>query len=116
MAFDEELAMRVRAALGDAPIVEQKMFGGITFMLNGHMTCGVIKDRLVLRLGDAFEEALQKPHTEPMTFTGVPLKGMIYVLPAGVRTPKSLAAWVSRAVEHARSLPPKKPKKKAARK
>jgi TfoX/Sxy family transcriptional regulator of competence genes len=113
MPFDENLAIRVRAALDDVDVIEKQMFGGLAFMINGHMACGVIKDRLVLRIGEAYEAALRKPHTEPMTFTGKPLKGMIYVRPEGTKAGKSLAAWVKQAVDHALSLPRSKKKARA---
>lgn len=119
MPFDEDLAVRVRAALGDTyGLTERQMFGGLAFMLNGNMACGVLKDRLVVRVGaPGYEAALARPHTEPMTFTGMPLKGMIYVLPDGVKTSRALSGWVKRGLEFAQSLPAKQPaaKKPAAK-
>ena len=115
MAYDEDLAVRVRAALGDIEnVTERQMFGGLALMVNGNMTAGVMKDRLMLRLGVGAERALNEKHTEPMTFTGMALKGMIYVLPAGYKTNASLNKWVQRALAFAQALPPKKPKKKKA--
>jgi TfoX/Sxy family transcriptional regulator of competence genes len=84
------------------------MFGGVAFLINGHMACGVLDEVLVLRLGEeGADAALEKKHTRPMDFTGKPMKSMIYVDPAGFRGEKALKAWVDRAIAFARSLPPK---------
>jgi TfoX N-terminal domain len=108
MAYDEDLADRVRAALPAAEAVtERQMFGGLAFMLGGHMFCGVVKDSLMVRLGpDAAEHALDQPHVRPMDFTGRPMKGMIFVDPDGLHD-ADLRYWVAAAVSHARGLPPK---------
>lgn len=56
------------------------MFGGLAVTVNGHMACGVVRDDLMLRLGeDGTEHALERAHVRPMEFTGRPLKGMVYV-------------------------------------
>jgi hypothetical protein len=84
------------------------MFGGIAFMLNGNMCCGVVKDDLMVRLApDRSEEALQLPHARPMDFTGRPMKGFVFVEPAGVATDEALREWVKRGVEFASTLPAK---------
>jgi TfoX/Sxy family transcriptional regulator of competence genes len=108
MAYDEALADRIRAALpGEDGITERKMFGGLAFMVGGHMACGIVKDELMLRLGaEGADEALDQPYTRPMDFTGRPLTGMVFVSPAGLRG-ASLGRWVGQAVTFARSLPPK---------
>lgn len=109
MAFDEAVANRVRAALGKIPdVVERKMFGGIAFMVRGNMCCGVIGDRLMLRVGpDGYEEALSRPHAKPMDFTGRPMKGMVYVGTAGFASAGDLKGWIGRAMAFALSLPAK---------
>jgi TfoX/Sxy family transcriptional regulator of competence genes len=109
MAFDEAVAGRIREALAGAPdVVEKRMFGGIAFMLRGNMCCGVIGDRLMLRVGpDGYEPALSRPHAKPMDFTGKPMKGMVYVEPAGFASDGGLKAWISRAMKFALSLPAK---------
>jgi len=109
MAFDEAVAGRVREALAGGPeIVEKRMFGGIAFMVRGNMCCGVIGDRLMLRVGsDGYEAALSRPHAKPMDFTGRPMKGMVYVEPAGFASAGGLKAWIARAKEFALSLPAK---------
>ncbi len=109
MAYDENLADRVRALLeADAGFSERKMFGGIAFMLAGHMCCGVVADDLMLRLGpDGADSALEHGHVRPMDFTGRPMSSMVFVAPAGLEG-VSLRAWVEQAATFARSLPPKR--------
>jgi TfoX/Sxy family transcriptional regulator of competence genes len=103
-----ELAGRVRAVLpGGVAVTERQMFGGLAFMLGGHMFCGVVKDTLMVRLGpDGAERALGQPHVRPMDFTGRPMKGMVFVEPAGLHG-DALRHWVDAAAEYARSLPPR---------
>jgi TfoX/Sxy family transcriptional regulator of competence genes len=109
MAYDEALAVRVRALLSRRRgISERPMFGGLAFLLNGHMACGVQGSLLVLRLGpEGAAAALQRPHTRPMDFTGKPLAGMVYVEPDGWRREAELRNWLGKAVRFARGLPPK---------
>jgi TfoX/Sxy family transcriptional regulator of competence genes len=108
MAYDEQLAERVREELqADPAYSERKMFGGLCFMLHGNMCTGVVGDRLMLRLGqEAAQAALKRPHVSPMDFTGKPMKGMVYVDQDGL-SGAALARWVDQAATHARSLPPK---------
>jgi TfoX/Sxy family transcriptional regulator of competence genes len=100
MAYDEQLAERIRTALrGRDDVEERKMFGGIAFMVAGRMACGVIHDDLMVKVGaDGHDEALAEPHTRPMDFTGRPMRGMVYVDPAGTADDTDLARWVDRAV------------------
>ncbi|HWM93875.1 MAG TPA: TfoX/Sxy family protein [Thermoanaerobaculia bacterium] len=109
MAFSEALAARIREVLGrHKGVTERKMFGGLAFLLNGNMCCGVIGDRLMLRLGkDGAAEALSEPHTRSMDFTGKPMKSMVYVDPAGLPSEEALRKWVWRAVAYVSSLPSK---------
>ena len=111
MAYDENLADRVRGALpGDAEVTERKMFGGLAFLLNGHMFAGVVGSELMVRLGhEAAQQALERDHVREMDFTGRPMKSMIFVRPAGLHEP-ALQHWVTAAADHARTLPPKPPK------
>lgn len=108
MAYDERLADRVRDVLvTDAGLTERKMFGGLAFMLDGHMCCGIVGDELMLRLGvDGADAALQRPHVRPMDFTGRPMTGMVYVAPEGLRG-VALRRWVERARAFVHTLPPK---------
>jgi TfoX/Sxy family transcriptional regulator of competence genes len=109
MAFDEAAAGRVRKALAGSPdVVEKRMFGGVVFMVRGNMCCGVIGDRLMLRVGsDGYEAALSRPHSMAMDFTGKPMKGLVYVEPAGFRSPRDLKMWIERAMKFSLSLPAK---------
>lgn len=118
MAYDEKLAERIRKVLGGKRkgVTEKQMFGGVAFMLDGKMFVGIVKDELMVRVGpDAHEKAIAKPHARTMDFTGRPMKGYVFVKPAGITKDSALAAWVDQAAEHAASLPAKKPKKKPAK-
>jgi hypothetical protein len=110
VAYDEDLADRVRAVLPPTEAVtERQMFGGLAFMLGGHMFCGVVKDTLMARLGpDGAGRALDRPHVRPMDFTGRPMKGMVFVEPGGLHG-AALRHWVDAAARYARSLPPRQP-------
>jgi TfoX/Sxy family transcriptional regulator of competence genes len=109
MAYDAGLAERVRHCLPDGVhVVEKGMFGGLAFMLDGHMACGVIDHDLMVRIGqERAELALGQPHVRPMDFTGRPLKGYVYVEPGGLATDDALRGWVAQAAEFVASLPPK---------
>jgi len=113
MAYNETLADRIRAMVGDGPgLSERKMFGGVAFMLNGNMFCGITRDDLMARVGpDRFEPALASPGARLMDFTGRPSKGMVYVGPEGYATDEQLRGWVDRTLEYARGLPAKKAKR-----
>ncbi len=77
------------------------MFGGIAFMVNGNMFCGVIKDDFMARVGpDAHEDSLAKPHARPMDFVNRSMKGMVYVSPEGVAG-RGLKTWVDRCLRFA---------------
>ncbi len=109
MAYCEERADRMRKALrGVEGITERKMFGGLSFMLSGNMCCGIANGDLVVRVGpDGYQNALEQPHARAMDFTGRPLRGMVYVAPAGYETDAALAEWTGRGTGYARSLPAK---------
>lgn len=109
MAYSEELAQRVRDVLKDrSGVVEKKMFGGLAFMVDGHMCCGIVGDELMLRVGrERYEEVLASPHARPMDFTGRPSKGMVYISRGGLRTDESLSNWVERGLDFVSTLPPK---------
>jgi len=81
MAYDEGLATRVRDLLGDQPgLAEKKMFGGLAFLLDGNMACGVRGHDLIVRVAaDAAEAALREPGTRPFDLTGRPMKGWLLV-------------------------------------
>jgi TfoX/Sxy family transcriptional regulator of competence genes len=114
MAYDEDLANRVREAIPtDAEVTERKMFGGLAFLLGGHMFVGIVRSELMVRLGyQAAQQALELDHVREMDFTGRPMKNMIFVQPAGLHGP-ALEHWVTAAADHARTLAPKPPKHRA---
>jgi TfoX/Sxy family transcriptional regulator of competence genes len=108
MAYDLKLADRVRSQLDGIPVAEKKMFGGIGFLLNGNLACGVNKDNLIVRIDPEKQELLlKKPHAKPFDLTGKPMKGWLLVEASGVKTEKQLSAWVKEGVEFASTLPPK---------
>ena len=88
--------------------MERKMFGGVAFMVNGHMCCGVVKNDLVLRLSpEQAAASLHQPHARPMDFSGKPMKSMIYVGPLGTDSDQGLETWVDSALSFVRGLPAK---------
>lgn len=106
MAFDEDLAARIRRVMEKKRgIVERKMFGGLAFLLNGRMFCGVLGRDLVVRLGaERGQAALKRPYVRLMDFTGRPMKGYVYVAPGGLKTDRALRAWIQRAIRFTSSL------------
>lgn len=96
MAYDEGLQLRIqRVVAAREGVTEKKMFGGVCFLLDGKMFCGIVKDELMVRVGPAAHEAaLAEPHVRPMDFTGKPMAGYIYVEPEGLATDKALKRWV----------------------
>lgn len=106
MAYDEQLVRRVRAALRSRRgVTEKKMFGGLAFLAGSRMFCGIVKNDLMVRVGpERYAEALRRPHVRPMDFTGRPMKGYVFVGPAGLRTEKGLAAWLARGAEFTATL------------
>jgi TfoX/Sxy family transcriptional regulator of competence genes len=110
MAVSELLADRVRTLLtGEPGLSERKMFGGLCFMINGNMACGITgKNDLMLRVGPkAYEAALAEPDARPMDFTGRPMKGMVFVDAEACADAETMAAWLERTLAFARSLPAK---------
>ncbi len=109
MPYDTLLATRIRAALGPLPnLVEKKMFGGVGFLVNGNMACGVHKDDMIVRVGpQASDQALSRPHTRIFDMTGHPMAGWVMVAPEGIRSESELKDWVDQGLSFAASLPPK---------
>ena len=109
MAYDEGLAQRIREELEGTPnLSEKKMFGGISFMINGNMACGVIKDDLIVRVDPAIhEKLLARSHARPFDFTGRPMKGWVTVSPEGYESDADLKDWINRGLAFAQSLPAK---------
>lgn len=114
MAYNEELAQRIREILNDRnePVVEKKMFGGLAFMLHDKMCCGIIKEDLMVRaLDERYEELLHMNGAREMDFTGRPMKGFLYVDAVTLTTRKKLSDWVDVAVEFAYQSPANNKKK-----
>ena len=87
---------------------EKKMFGGLCFLLNGNMACGINGDQLMVRVGpDGYQDALSQPHAREMDFTGRALKGFVYVDPEGLMEESELDGWVGRGAAYAGALPAK---------
>jgi hypothetical protein len=104
MAYDERLAERIRHVFGERrDITERKMFGGLAFLLQGRMCCGIVGSDLMVRMtDDEFNTVMLGPHVRPMDFTGKPLRGFVYVSPRGFRTATALRTWLARGERVAR--------------
>jgi hypothetical protein len=110
VAYDEDLAHRIRALLGDEDGVgEMRMFGGLAFLIGGHMAVAVSgQGGLMVRVDPAQTDALlARSHARPFEMRGRAMKGWLRVDDEGVRTKRQLEPWVRRGVAYARSLPPK---------
>jgi TfoX/Sxy family transcriptional regulator of competence genes len=109
MTFDDQLAKRVRDVLAEVPgVSERRMFGGLAFLVDRHMACGIVGSDLMLRLGEArADAALDRPHVRPMNFTGRPMPTMVYIAAEGIVADRALKEWIKHAVTYVRALPPK---------
>jgi TfoX/Sxy family transcriptional regulator of competence genes len=111
MAYDEDLANRIRELIADADgVSEQRMFGGPAFLIGGNMSIAVSGEGgLIVRVNpDDTGALLEKPHSRPFEMRGRAMQGWLRVDPEGVRTKRQLEPWVKRGVAYARSLPPKR--------
>lgn len=106
MAYDEALAARIRDALADRrDIAEKKMFGGLAFLINGKMFCGITGADLMVRVGsEAHQAALARPHVRLMDFTGRPMTGYVYVAKQGTATTRALLSWVTKGLAFTSAL------------
>ena len=109
MAYDKGLAQRVRDLLDETPgFNEKKMFGGVCFLLNGNMTCGILNDDLIVRVGpEKYGRLLKSQHVRKFDITGRPMKGWVMVSCEGYESDKDLAGWIQQGLRYALSLPPK---------
>lgn len=110
MAYDEDLAERVRELLAmTAGVDEKRMFGGLSFLVHGHMAvCVSGAGGLMVRVpAEDTAALLTRAHVEPMIMAGRETRGWVRVAAAGVTTKRQLQPWVTRGVEYASSLPPK---------
>jgi hypothetical protein len=111
VAYDEDLANRIRELIAaEAGVIEQRMFGGLAFLIGGHMSVSVSgQGGLLLRCDPGATKALlDKPFTGPFEMRGRAMEGWLRIEPEGVRTKRQLERWVTRGVTYARSLPPKR--------
>ncbi len=111
MAYDEDLANRIRELIAAEPdVTERRMFGGLAFLIGGHMSVAASRQGgLMVRVEpDATESLLTKPHARPFEMRGRATEGWLRVDADGVRTKRQLEPWVKRGVAYARSLPPKR--------
>jgi TfoX/Sxy family transcriptional regulator of competence genes len=109
MPYDETLAAELRRRLGGrGDVVEKHMFGGLTFMVGGHMCCGVANDTFVFRVGpDRYAAALAAPSARPCDFTGRPMTGMVMVAAEARQLPPMLDTFIGWSLDYVRSLPAK---------
>ena len=111
MAFNEQLSDRIREALlpYSKHIEEKRMFGGIAFMYKNKMSCGVVKNELMIRiLEEPYQKEIEGPFTREMDFTKRPMKGFMYVHPDGFKTKAQLDKWLTYGIEHAELASKKK--------
>lgn len=109
MAYDESLAQRVREILsGNQGREEKKVFGGIVFLFQGNMACGVIREDLIVRVGEAnYYDALLRPDIELFDMTGRAVTGWVVVKEPGYRKDSNLKNWVDQGASYSLTLPPK---------
>lgn len=102
MAFSENLADRLRVVLAtQEDLVEKKMMGGLTFMVNGKMCVGIVKGDLMVRLNpDLHDEVIEMNGCREMDFTGKPMKGYVFVSPEAIESEKELTYWVNLGLDY----------------
>jgi TfoX/Sxy family transcriptional regulator of competence genes len=111
MAYDEDLAHRIRELLaGEEGLTEQRMFGGLAFLIGGNMAVSASGRGGILVRVDAGETdaLLGKPHARPFEMRGRVMSGWLRVDDEGLRRKSQLERWVTRGCRYARSLPPKR--------
>ena len=107
MAYDESLAERMRNVIGTRDgVTEKKMFGGVAFLLDGKMFCGIAEDDLMVRVGpERFEASLAEAHVRPMDFTGRPMNGYVFVGAKGTKSHDAIRKWVGLGTDFVATLP-----------
>jgi TfoX/Sxy family transcriptional regulator of competence genes len=111
MGYDQDLANRIRELIpGDLDVAEKRMFGGLAFLVGGHMSVAASgHGGLMVRIDPEESDALlTKPHARPFEMRGRAVQGWLRVDAEGVRTKRQLQPWVQHSVAYARSLPPKR--------
>ena len=114
MAYDEQLANRIREYFSSHKNVEEKkMFGGLAFMVNDKMCVGVMKDEMMVRFDpEMYEKALRRKGAKAMEFSHKPMKGFLFVEPSGIDTKKDLLYWIELALSYNPKAKASKKKKK----
>ena len=109
LSYDPAAAERVRQVLsGRSDVVEKKMVGGLSFLVNSNMCCGITGAALMVRVGaESREQALREPHVRPMLFAGRALSGFVCIEPAGYAADDALANWVQQGLDFVSGLPAK---------
>jgi hypothetical protein len=110
VAYDEDLADRIRDVLADEPdLTEKKMFGGLAFLIAGHMAVAASgRGGLMVRVDpDKGDDLMAKSNAQPMEMRGRAMSGWLRVDTDDVRQKRQLVTWVKRGVSYAKSLPPK---------
>jgi hypothetical protein len=110
MAYDEDLAYRIRELVAaDRGVEEKRMFGGLAFLINGNMSVAASgQGGLLVRVPpDDTAKLVAHEHVEPMVMAGREARGWLRVTPDGVKSKRQLQSWVTRGVDYAKSLPPK---------
>jgi TfoX/Sxy family transcriptional regulator of competence genes len=109
LSYDGAAAERVRHLLcGRSDVVEKKMVGSLSFLVNGNMCCGITGTALMVRVGaESRGQALREPHVRPMLFGGRALSGFICIEPEGYAADDALASWVQRGLDFVSGLPAK---------
>lgn len=113
MPYNTSLADRIRDRLIERlkmspTMTEKAMFGGVAFMVNGNMACGVHQQAMIVRVGpEKHAQAMAQPHTRPFDMTGRPMAGWVMVDPEGVEDDATLHAWIEQGLAFALSLPAK---------
>jgi TfoX/Sxy family transcriptional regulator of competence genes len=111
MAYDEDLANRIRELVAsEVDVTEKRMFGGLAFLVGGNMSVAASgQGGLMVRVDPEDADALvAKPHAQPFEMRGRAMQGWLRVDAEGLRTKRQLEPWVRRGVAYARLLPPKR--------
>ena len=110
VAYDTELVERIRELLApERGVDEKRMFGGLAFLVNGHMAVAASgQGGLLVRVPpDETDKLLDRAHVSPMVMAGREARGWLRVDSDGVKTKRQLQSWVTRGLNHVHSLPPK---------
>ena len=113
MAYNEKLAARIRERLEELPNIEEKqMMGGLTFMYNGKMCLGIIKDEMMCRIDpDIYEEVLERRGCRQMDFTGRPMIGYVLIDETGMSNKKDFEYWIGLSLDFNKKAKSSKKKK-----